>query len=99
MKPLPKDAAERQQLWAAVREGIPGIDALAHSLREQFPGTKLVYASVDGAEFYDPMHPPARSEYPLDEDFLMRLPAADREKQAGQSAFEKAVKNKPKRKK
>lgn len=57
MIPLPKNQAEKAQLWNEFKEQAPDIVNQIDALRAQFPGTRLVGLTLNGQQYGDPVDP------------------------------------------
>jgi hypothetical protein len=65
----------KRQLWDAVNAASPELAADITALKAQFPDMSLTYLEIDG----QPLAGKQADSYPLDEGFLMRLSAKDRQ--------------------
>jgi hypothetical protein len=104
LKPIPH-GKEKSQLWARIRAEAPVLADTMNTFAEQFPGCKVKSFDFAGDTYYDPFDPPPKPDkvYELDESFLLRLPAAERQKFYDKvnprTAFQKAVAAKKRKKK
>ena len=102
IKPMPH-GKDKAQLWQRIKSDAPLLAATLSTFAERFPGAKVKSFDFDGVTYYDPADPPPDPEkvYRLDDEFLMRLPAAERQKHYDRlnpkSAYERAKAAKPKK--
>jgi hypothetical protein len=94
LKPFPH-GKEKAQLWLRIKAEAPDLAATINTFTEQFPGSKLKSFDFAGDTYYDPHDPPPPPEkvFVVDDSFLMRFPAAERQKYMAQpgSAYDRAV--------
>lgn len=95
-KPFPR-GAEKAQLWARIQSEAPQLAKTLNEFAALYPGSKAVSFDFDGTRYYDPSNPPPDPDkvFVIDESFLMRLPAAERQKYYEtvnpKSAYDRAV--------
>ena len=79
--PIPH-GKEKSQLWTRIKAEAPELASTFDTFAKQYPGCKVKQFDFDGDTYYDPYDPPPPPDkvYALDESFLMRLSAADRQK-------------------
>jgi hypothetical protein len=69
--------SEKRQLWDRINAASPQLADDITGLSAQFPGMTLTFLEIDGVVLKGAE---PKSAYTLDESFLMRLSAADRQK-------------------
>lgn len=92
MIPLPKNPADKAQLWNDFKGQAPDIVSTIDALRAQFPGTTLVGITLNGQQYGTPVDPD--KVFTITKDFVeTRFSAKERDKfyESILTPFERAV--------